>query len=153
MSIDAGKDKAPNVHTSMGEPSDRPVKRLRHESSAGSGLELTTPEDELQEKDLIIPKEEHDVVKEDQDKSGLDSSLPSIHESEAAIEEELKKSGKYTSSLYTDAFNLALDTVLEEESHLFSEEEAEVFAKYRSLPYEAQYLYDIKPRIGPLWFE
>lgn len=40
-----------------------------------------------------------------------------------------------------DAFNLALDTVLEEESHLFDEAETKVFEDWKALSYEAQYLY------------
>jgi Fanconi-associated nuclease 1 len=55
--------------------------------------------------------------------------------------------GTYSSSIYVDAFNYALDTVLKDEAYLFSDEEAEVFAKYRSLDYEAQYLY---VRLAPL---
>ncbi|KAL2160922.1 hypothetical protein VTH06DRAFT_8634 [Thermothelomyces fergusii] len=45
------------------------------------------------------------------------------------------------SSIYVDAFNLALDTVLEDESHLFDAKEKSVFEHWRSLGYEAQYLY------------
>jgi len=45
------------------------------------------------------------------------------------------------SSLYVDAFNLALDTVLEDESHLFNEAEMKLFSDWRALDYEAQYLY------------
>ncbi|KAL7792972.1 VRR-NUC domain-containing protein [Trichoderma ceciliae] len=45
------------------------------------------------------------------------------------------------SSIYVDAFNLALDTVLEEESSLFSYRETEIFNQWRNLDYEAQYLY------------
>ena len=37
-------------------------------------------------------------------------------------------------------FNLALDTVLDEESHLFDEAEKAVFEQWRALNYEAQYL-------------
>ncbi|KAF2085644.1 hypothetical protein K490DRAFT_46154 [Saccharata proteae CBS 121410] len=48
---------------------------------------------------------------------------------------------KGKSSIYVDAFNLALETVLEEESHLFDEKEMEVFGGWRGLSYEAQYLY------------
>jgi Fanconi-associated nuclease 1 len=44
------------------------------------------------------------------------------------------------SSIYVDAFNLALETVLEDESHLFDEAEMAVFEKWRSLSYEGQYL-------------
>ena len=46
------------------------------------------------------------------------------------------------SSIYVDAFNLALETVLEEESHLFNEPELAVFDNWKALDYEAQYLYE-----------
>lgn len=45
------------------------------------------------------------------------------------------------SSIYVDAFNLALETVLDEESHLFDEAEMAVFQRWRSMSYEGQYLY------------
>ncbi|KAI9840797.1 MAG: hypothetical protein M1838_003894 [Thelocarpon superellum] len=44
-------------------------------------------------------------------------------------------------SIYVDAFNLALDTVLSEEQHLFDEVELAVFEHWRQLEYQAQYLY------------
>ena len=44
------------------------------------------------------------------------------------------------SSIYVDAFNLALETVLEDEGHLFDEKEMEVFNQWKGLEYEAQYL-------------
>lgn len=47
---------------------------------------------------------------------------------------------KGKSSIYVDAFNLALETVLEDEGHLFDEKEMEVFNQWRALDYEAQYL-------------
>ena len=47
---------------------------------------------------------------------------------------------KGASSIYVDAFNLALDTVLEEEASLFNAKELEIFNQWRSLDYEAQYL-------------
>jgi fanconi-associated nuclease 1 len=43
-------------------------------------------------------------------------------------------------SIYVDAFNLALETVLDEESHLFDEKERKTFDEWRRLSYEAQYL-------------
>lgn len=43
-------------------------------------------------------------------------------------------------SIYVDAFNLALETVLDEESHLFDGKEEKVFDEWRGLSYEAQYL-------------
>ncbi|QSZ30023.1 hypothetical protein DSL72_004541 [Monilinia vaccinii-corymbosi] len=48
---------------------------------------------------------------------------------------------KGKSSIYSDAFNLALETVLEDEAHLFDEKEMEVFKQWRELDYESQYLY------------
>jgi Fanconi-associated nuclease 1 len=90
----------------------------------------------------------------------FESALPPAAEGKEAIEEyEAMKSSQATaeedgatknpqprwvrgqSSIYVDAFNLALDTVLEEESHLFDEKESEVFKQWRELNYEAQYLY------------
>ena len=47
------------------------------------------------------------------------------------------------SSIYVDAFNLALETVLDDEAHLFDEAEMGVFEYWRNLSYEAQYLYVI----------
>lgn len=43
-------------------------------------------------------------------------------------------------SIYVDAFNLALETVLEDESHLFDAKERHVFDQWKRLSYEAQYL-------------
>ncbi|KAI1329558.1 VRR-NUC domain-containing protein [Xylariaceae sp. FL0255] len=45
------------------------------------------------------------------------------------------------SSLYVDAFNLALHTVLGEESHLFDAKEKQIFEAWNTLGYEAQFLY------------
>lgn len=49
-------------------------------------------------------------------------------------------------SIYIDAFHLALDTVLDDEKHLFNEAELAVFDRWRGLSYEAQYLYRNLPR-------
>lgn len=51
-----------------------------------------------------------------------------------------RKWTKGKSSIYVDAFNLALETVLEDEVHLFDEAEMEVFQQWRGMSYEAQYL-------------
>ncbi|RAL12794.1 fanconi-associated nuclease 1 [Aspergillus homomorphus CBS 101889] len=89
----------------------------------------------------------------------LESSLPAIQDDSQAIEEyeaarlasqdepdihQRLQDGKWRkgrSSIYVDAFNLALETVLDEEAHLFDEVEMEVFKQWRELDYEAQYLY------------
>jgi len=92
--------------------------------------------------------------------TAIESSLPEIKPDKHAIEEyqnfkasqgdangsassrlESRAWVRGKSSLYVDAFNLALDTVLAEESHLFDDKEKRVFKEWRSLSYEAQFLY------------
>ncbi|KAL5356686.1 VRR-NUC domain-containing protein [Aspergillus floccosus] len=68
--------------------------------------------------------------------SELEDSSPGLHE---RLRDGKWRKGK--SSIYVDAFNLALETVLDEEAHLFSEAEMEVFNQWRNLSYESQYLY------------
>lgn len=96
----------------------------------------------------------------------LESSLPAVSDKEAIEEYEAMRASQIAkptesaddteidassrmenrqwirgkSSIYVDAFNLALDTVLEEEAHLFDEKEKYVFEQWRALSYEAQYL-------------
>lgn len=90
----------------------------------------------------------------------LESSLPAIdtdshaieeyeasqsipdHEEEPGLRERLQdgKWRKGKSSIYVDAFNLALETVLDEEAHLFDDAEMEVFKQWKELSYESQYL-------------
>ncbi|KAJ4396773.1 hypothetical protein N0V93_000995 [Gnomoniopsis smithogilvyi] len=114
----------------------------------------------------VIPDSEDE---DDQDLSlhlhetALESALPHVAADEQAIEEyEAMRASQLTSdekdgppssdvdrrkwirgrsSIYVDAFNLALDTVLQDEAHLFDEKENLVFEEWRSLDYEAQYLY------------
>ncbi|MCJ1449036.1 MAG: hypothetical protein MMC23_009555 [Stictis urceolatum] len=92
-------------------------------------------------------------------KTNLESSLPQVNTDKEAIEEYedfragdagrdrsagTLTEGKWTrgkSSIYVDAFNLALDTVLENESHLFDEAELTIFKHWRALNYQSQYLY------------
>lgn len=92
-------------------------------------------------------------------KTELESALPPIKiDKEAIAEYEATRAAESTdpsdlhsrlgqriwvqgkSSIYVDAFNLALETVLEDESHLFDETETAVFEQWRALSYEAQYL-------------
>lgn len=86
----------------------------------------------------------------------LDASIP---ETEAFVKEEEKElpgsneDGDSTaastrkplwvkgeSSMYVDAFNMALDTVLRDEAHLFDEQELQVFRQWRAQEYAQQYL-------------
>lgn len=92
--------------------------------------------------------------------AGLESALPEPKSSEEAIEDYERMGGpqevkqtpddtmslrgasvKGKSSIYVDAFNLALDTVLENEAHLFDERERHIFSQWKALDYEYQYLY------------
>ncbi|KAK4451457.1 hypothetical protein QBC34DRAFT_423869 [Podospora aff. communis PSN243] len=58
---------------------------------------------------------------------------------DAASRIEGRKWVRGKSSIYVDAFNLALATVLEDEAHLFDDKEKSVFRNWRDLGYEAQY--------------
>ncbi len=92
----------------------------------------------------------------------FESSLPAVPDDKNAIEEyevmrasqieeeeaakdsaasrvDSRKWIRGKSSIYVDAFNLALDTVLEDEADLFDEKEIQVFEEWRQLGYEAQY--------------
>ena len=91
-------------------------------------------------------------------KTELESALPPIKTDKEAIAEyeatraaeaeSLDLNGRLgqrkwvsgKSSIYVDAFNLALETVLEDESHLFDEAEMAVFEQWREMSYEGQYL-------------
>jgi fanconi-associated nuclease 1 len=99
---------------------------LETQSGQPTAMESSVPEI-FTEKDAV---EEYETFRASQ---GEDSdSLPSRF-----IKREWVK-GK--SSLYVDAFNLALGTVLEDESHLFDEKERALFDYWDKLSYEAQYL-------------
>ena len=139
---------------------ERPTKRQKvHDSPSKrspakkyANREIPDSDDEGDDVDI----EEGDAIH----KTDLESALPSVNTDAEAIEEyEAFKASqgespeetaarlkdrtwvRGKSSIYVDAFNLALDTVLEEESHLFDEAEREVFSLWRRLNYEAQYLY------------
>jgi len=134
------------------QPSDEEVVHAKRPPSPSPSTGVTEPisPDEA-EPDANIPSSQTD----------LETSLPEIKTEDTAIEEyEALKSEddenkpklhvrlrdgvwrKGKSSIYVDAFNLALETVLEDESHLFHETEMEVFKQWKELSYESQYLYD-----------
>lgn len=92
----------------------------------------------------------------------LETALPSVKSDQAAIDEyetsQAAERGepeqpalhqrhgerkwiKGRSSIYVDAFNLALESVLSDEAHLFDEAEKAFFDHWRDLCYESQYLY------------
>lgn len=120
-----------------------------------------TPQQEIRDSDAESDDGENSDL--DVDPPGLtefESALPSIDVGREAIEEyetlrasQLEEEGldaserdkgkwvRGRSSIYVDAFNLALDAVLQDETHLFDDKERRVFELWRALDYEAQYLY------------
>lgn len=111
-----------------------------------------------------IPDSEAESDDDDNDtqhvnrKTELESALPPVKTDKEAIAEyeatraaeaeSLDLNGRLgqrkwvpgKSSIYVDAFNLALETVLEDESHLFDGAEMAVFEQWRDMSYEGQYL-------------
>ncbi|KAG5977852.1 hypothetical protein E4U55_006493 [Claviceps digitariae] len=106
--------------------------RIRDNGEAGASTGVTEVENVLpltQINDEAIEEYEHM------------KASSSEAESNGAAEKTKSSWIKGRSSIYVDAFNLALDTVLEEESVLFDEKEMEVFRQWKQLDYETQYLY------------
>jgi fanconi-associated nuclease 1 len=96
--------------------------------------------------DILLPSE--------LGQTNLEAALPPVRTDQEAIEEfeaaqaagALGRLGqqrwvKGKTSIYVDAFNLALEMVLKDEGHLFDEAELTIFKNWRQLNYEAQYLY------------
>lgn len=126
---------------------DRATDKRFPSPSPSTGVTDTPP---AADPDIYIPSSQTD----------LETSLPAVQTDESAIEEyeALKAEGedeaepglhvrlrdavwqKGKSSIYVDAFNMALETVLDEESHLFNDAEMEVFKQWKELSYESQYL-------------
>lgn len=124
----------------------RALKRVKRTHSHSS------PGNKNKENEINVKSENEDsqssasIIVDDLD-GGLDDVLLSDLNDEVA--REYTRTGKYKRSMYVDAFNLALDTVLQDELHLFSDAEQEVFAKYRSLEYEPQFLYTTHHPMSP----
>ena len=114
--------------------------------------------DEIPDSDADSDNETLEAEKEVR-RTDLETALPPIETNDEAIEayeatraaeqaelgakERLdgRKWVRGKSSIYDDAFNLALETVLDQESHLFDDAERAVFKCWQELGYEAQYLY------------
>lgn len=148
---------------------ERPTKRLKRDEISNSESESEPePEEpiELVAKHEPIETTSEEALSDEKDQrrvkervTDFENALPPTEASQEAIEEyETLKSSqsnvgeenpnrkiaplwiKGRSSIYVDAFNLTLDTVLEEESSLFSSKELEIFSQWKKLNYEAQYL-------------
>ncbi|RDA84208.1 hypothetical protein CP532_0258 [Ophiocordyceps camponoti-leonardi (nom. inval.)] len=119
---------------------ERPTKRLKTKTSQ----EYSSDENEDESTVYAGSRGRHRIT-------DVENVLPPTQDEDEAVDEyELIKSqqtdgeskwARGKSSIYVDAFNLALDTVLEQESELFDEREKEVFEQWRGLDYESQYLY------------
>jgi Fanconi-associated nuclease 1 len=146
-----------------------PTKRLKTFESTDDedSRDVSGDEDALRTpnpyRDEVPDSEDDDSLEDDDETTSkhateLESALPPVKTDKEAIDEyeamraaedvpeDLKSRlnqrswTKGKSSIYVDAFNLALETVLEDEGHLFDEKEMEVFNQWRELKYEAQYL-------------
>ncbi|CAI6095727.1 unnamed protein product [Clonostachys chloroleuca] len=140
----------------------RPSKRRRTEEIADSDDdEVSSGENEARFEGASFSKRQdgEPPLEKQHRVTDVESALPQTETGPEAIQEyenfklsqtqsqdESKPEGQATwvrgrSSIYVDAFNLALDTVLEEETHLFDDKEMDIFRQWRDLNYEAQYLY------------
>lgn len=145
-------------------------KRLKRHDSTDSSLsrrDESEDENEISKSPIRRSREIADSEAESEEEQGspeisrktnLESALPPVKIDEEAIADyeaaraaetqHLDLRGRLgqrkwvqgKSSIYVDAFNLALETVLEDEADLFDEAEVAVFEQWRELTYEGQYL-------------
>ena len=146
-----------------------PTKRIKRLHSTDSLLSREEEDGDEQKKlpdspaprkevaDSEAESDEEEVVPRSQ-QTDLESALPPVKTDKEAIAEyeatraaeagEINLQGRLSqrkwvqgkSSIYVDAFNLALETVLQDEAHLFDEAELAVFEDWKGLSYEGQYL-------------
>ncbi|KAI1484695.1 VRR-NUC domain-containing protein [Biscogniauxia mediterranea] len=135
------------------------LKPLPRSALGGENTESSALEDESSDRSETEPETGTEDVLPSR-RTAIESSLPEIKPDKEALEEyetfrasqgkesdsavarlDSRKWVRGKSSLYVDAFNLALDTVLDEESHLFDDKERTIFDQWRGLKYEAQFLY------------
>ena len=79
-------------------------------------------------------------AKDSESATGTTSRLSDSEDKEGGTDRSKNRWIKGRSSIYVDAFKLALETVLDEEAHLFDERERSIFMAWKELSYEAQYL-------------
>jgi Fanconi-associated nuclease 1 len=138
---------------------DPPAKRVKSGSHPSIDFSSTLAETLSFLESETEPEDSDDGAQKKSRATDIESALPPINTDQEAIDEyeagraarnadfeaisERLSSRKWTrgkNSIYLDAFNLALETVLAEESHLFNEAENAVFTYWNQLSYEAQYL-------------
>ncbi len=120
------------VDTAASEPGDDETPQLSE--SEDNPTRRTAIENSLPEikpdKEALEEYQNFKASQEDEDNANVD----------AASRLESRKWVRGKTSLYVDAFNLALSTVLDEESHLFDEKELYIFDQWKKSSYEAQFL-------------
>ncbi|KAI9770318.1 MAG: hypothetical protein M1840_003477 [Geoglossum simile] len=134
----------PSTNSDLDGDSVRLVKRLKRAENG----ESLYPVAALSEDGDVDP------VVDDTLELGLETALPPVGTDKESIEEyEVTRAtdvhrrsgelelGAGRTSIYVDAFNYALETVLKDESHLFDEAESAIFKTWLRLNYGAQYLY------------
>ncbi|KAM0516170.1 hypothetical protein ACHAP9_006126 [Verticillium nonalfalfae] len=149
-------------------PEEPPMKKPKVEDGAPDHTAATDAVgcfNQDSDEKLAVASHEEDVESESRETRhhhpAIEDALPPVETDKEAIERyELYKASqssdvgekpqwvKGKSSIYVDAFNLALDTVLEDESHLFDMRERTVFEQWRLLDYQSQYLSQDDPVKG-----
>jgi Fanconi-associated nuclease 1 len=148
---DQSCNRAPSLHTNHAmsrddkESAEPPLKRVKSGSGSDSESDLdgwTNPVEVSQQvtdvESCLAPVRIDQESIEDYESSQAAAQEISVPDAENRLDQRNWVRGR--SSIYVDAFNLALDTVLDEESHLFNAAEQAVFANWKTLSYEAQYL-------------
>lgn len=158
--VPISREESPAKRVKVGPKGDTcPVRHARHMQkdfprvSSDEDVRASTSTSLIHDYDpLWETGDEHDQV------PAIENSLPCVSTDREAVEEYQAFRASQTSndqdgpaknkttwvkgrsSIYVDAFNLALDTVLEDESLLFDAKELAVFEHWRQLEYESQYL-------------
>lgn len=142
---DASSNEAKPPVISYDEPA-RPAKRARRdeipdsESESDDGFHHVAENGKVKVTDVenALPAADYeDALKEYE---AINSSQTNERNDDGTTIQTRPMWMKGRSSIYVDAFNLALDTVLDEESHLFDDKEREVFNQWKELDYEAQFM-------------
>lgn len=140
---------------SFGVYSGKPAEGIQGDDTLASGVDVEPSDDELPASRPTAIENSSPAIKSDKEaleeyeayKSSQSSDDKNTAESvQSRLDSRTWVRGK--TSIYVDAFNLALHTVLDEESHLFDEKEHAIFGQWNTLGYEAQFLYVPSPRLS-----
>jgi Fanconi-associated nuclease 1 len=127
---------------------DLDTDRYDTDDSRQSNLDLIKDEPELDlpvrltglESALAPIETDQDAIDEYESSQAAKAETEETADDESLYRLKSRKWIRGQNSIYVDAFNVALDTVLEEEAHLFNEAEHTVFQAWKDLSYQAQYL-------------